>query len=338
MDYDFTRRDAVFTRKVFVLCLDRKKMTERIIIGEAAEAHSLLERKSGNVYFDETRPMGTLLFGFEADKDRTWNVNAMRLHESYGTLSQSKRWKLSEQANAFLREKYAAENPAAMFAAMRTWDEYLNCYNINHGRDIFLERTSRLYRPFYLYGDYRPWQEEAVESLSKAIHAGESQTELWYPVKKRPFECVVAHSSFQPLIFYYLHKIEEWGLHFQKCKICDGDFLAPSARYELCSEKCRKVQAVESKREFDERAKKSMIEQLDEAAYYYWYNHLRRLKRRKTADPERITAVESAMAEFRSESKRQKAEVKRGTIRQEDYTRWLAEQRDVVDRIMGIDG
>lgn len=176
-----------------------------------------------------------------------------------------------------------------------------------------------------------------MAAMSKALHAGESEVELWYPMKKRPYEFVVTHSSFQPLIFYYLNKIEEWGLHFLQCKICSKDFLASSARYELCSDECRKVQATEAKRQFDERAKKSKTEQLDEAAYYYWYNHLRRLKRRKTPEPELMATLGAAMADFRAESKHLKAEVKRGAIGQGDYARWLAEQRNVVDGIIGID-
>ena len=337
MDYDFTRWEPVFTRKVFALCLDRKLMTERVIIGEATEARNLFENRNGSVYIDDTQPIGTLLFNFEADKDKTWNTNAMKLYESYDVLSQSKRWQVTEPANAFLREKYTSGNPTAAFASMRTWDEYLNCYNLNHGGDIFLERTSLLYRPFSLYGEYRPWQEESVDALSKSIHPGESQVELWYPVNKRSFECIIAYSSFQPLIFYYLNKIKEWGLHFHECKICNKNFLAPSKRYEICSDECRKVQAVEAKRQFDERVKQSSIEQLDEAAYYYWYNHLRRLKRRKVANPEKMVEVEVAMAWFRAESKRLKLEVKQGSMRQENYTRWLSEQRDVVDKIMGVD-
>ena len=151
MLYDFTRREARFGRNVFVLALDRKAMTERVVIGESSEARRLLERGTGDVYFDETRPLGTLLFTFEADPDRAWNFNAMRLRESYEKLRQSERWKLAALCADFLRGKVEGGNPTAMFAAIRTWDEYLNRYNQNHGPDLFVERTSLLYRPFFLY-------------------------------------------------------------------------------------------------------------------------------------------------------------------------------------------
>lgn len=104
---------------------------------------------------------------------------------------------------------------------------------------------------------------------------------MWYPALKRSFEYVVASTSFLPVIAYYLHKIEEWGFVFQRCKVCGKDFLARSHHNELCSDKCHKKQAVGAKREFDERAKGDRLEQLYEAAYYYWYNRLRKLRREK---------------------------------------------------------
>ena len=38
-------------------------------------------------------------------------------------------------------------------------------------------------------------------------------------------------------------------------QVCGKYFLAKSQRYELCSDKCRKAQALQNKREFDERAR-----------------------------------------------------------------------------------
>jgi hypothetical protein len=90
-------------------------------------------------------------------------------------------------------------------------------------------------------------------------------------VKKRPFEAVVAVSSLLPVISYYLYKLGEWGFVFQECKACGKYFAARSRHYELCSDGCRHVKAVEAKREFDERAKESRLEKLDETAYNYWY-------------------------------------------------------------------
>lgn len=338
MRYDFTRREAPFGRKVFVLTLDRKAMTERVIIGEAQKARRRLEYGEGDVLYDETRPLGSLLFNFEADSEREWNVNAMRLHESYGKIIQSERWKMAKKPNAFLRGKYNGGEladsrcPAAMFAAIRTWDSYLNCFNQNDGPQKFIDRTSLLYRPFFLYGDYRPWKEEAQAALAQALRDEESQVELWYPVKKRPYECIVTFASFQPVIFYYLQRIEEWGLHFMECGVCGKDFLAPNRHYAYCSDPCRKARMKQNKKEYDERIQGDRLERLHRAAYEHWYNHVRRLRRGKAA-PETVAAMQAGCEVFRKEAVRQKAEVKNGTMPMTDFTNWLARQYDVADRL-----
>jgi hypothetical protein len=337
MEYDFLKQERSFGKIVFALTLDRKKMTERIVIGETNETRRQLEDGTGNIFYDQTRPLGKLLIDFETDTGMEWNRNAMTLCESYGRVFpfEAERWKAAAPVSDFLRGKYASGEPSALFSAVKTWEEYLNCYNLNHGADLLIRRLSALYRPFFLYGDNRPWQEEATAALSKVLREEEAAVELWYPVLKRSFECVVASASFLPLIAYYLHKIQEWGFVFQKCKVCGHDFLARSRHYELCSDECRKVQAVEAKREFDERAKNDRLEQLHEAAYYYWYNRLRKLRRGKAADTEKAAVVSAAFKEFRKEAVKRKGQVKHGEMKLTDFSSWLIEQQEEADRLMG---
>jgi hypothetical protein len=151
-------------------------------------------------------------------------------------------------------------------------------------------------------------------------------------------ECVVASASLLPIIAYYLHKIEECGYVFQECKVCGKDFLARSRHYERCSDECRKAQALDAKREFDERAKGDRLERLDEAAYFYWYNRLRKLKNGKTADPEKAAVVGVAFKAFRKEAVKRKGEVKRGEIKLTEFSNWLIEQQNAVDALMGESG
>ena len=343
VEYDFSKQERGFGKIVFALTLDRKKMTERIVIGETNETRRQLEDGTGNIYYDQTRPLGKFLIDFETDTGMEWNRNAMTLRESYSKAIplEAARWKMAAPVADFLRGKYKsgelADNrcPSALFAAVKTWEKYLTCYNLNHGADMLIRQLSALYRPFFLYGGNRPWQEEATAALSKVLREEEAAVELWYPVLKRSFECVVASASFLPLIAYYLHKIEEWGFVFQKCKVCGNDFLARSRHYELCSDDCRKKQAVEAKREFDERAKSDRLEQLHEVAYYYWYNRLRKLKRGKAADTEKAAAVGEAFKSFRKEAVKRKGQVKRGEMKLTDFSSWLVKQQEEADRLMG---
>jgi hypothetical protein len=52
--------------------------------------------------------------------------------------------------------KYESGEPSAMFAAIRTWEDYLNCFNMNHGADLLTDKLSMSYKPFTVYADYRP--------------------------------------------------------------------------------------------------------------------------------------------------------------------------------------
>ena len=340
MDYDFYRREREMGRVVLALTLDRKRMTERVVIAHSGEVRLRLEHNGGDVYYDETRPLGNLLIRFEGDPKREWNAHGMTLRESYGKVFpfEAKRWEMAAPVSKFLWEKYKSGEPSVMFAAIRTWEDYLNCYHMNHGADILIERLNLLYRPFILYADDKPWHEESAVALSRIIHEGESQVELWYPIKKRIFEVVVAVSSLIPVISYYLYKLEEWGFVFQQCKVCGQYFTAKSRHYELCSDACRRVQAVEAKREFDERARArgDRLEQLDETAYNYWYTRLRKLKKGKRADSEKVLVVKAAFDAFRKEAVARKGAVKRGEMKLSEFSGWLALKNDEVDRLMDM--
>ncbi|MDR1536846.1 MAG: hypothetical protein LBU32_02415 [Clostridiales bacterium] len=336
MEYDFTKRERDFGRIVFALTLDRKKMTERVIVGRNTEVSLRFERGIGEVYYDETRPLGSLLIGLEADPTRQWNVNAAILRDSCGKVFpfDAQRWMQSAPVADYLAQKYESGEPSAMFAAIRTWEEYLNFFNLNHGADLITERLAALYRPFVLYAENRPWQELAQDAMSAALRDTDTEVSLWYPAKKRPFEVVAAFSSLLPVIQYCLFKLDEWGFVFQQCKICGKDFVAKSRHCELCGDECRRVQAALNKREFDGRAKGDKLEQLHENAYNYWYNRLRKLKKGKTADPERVAAVGAAFKEYRKEAVKRKTSVKNGEMSFSDFATWLAEQQNAVDALM----
>jgi hypothetical protein len=287
--YDFTSRERDFGQIVFALTLDRKKMTERVVIARSDEVRLRLEYGAGEVYYDEVRPLGSLLLNFESDKFGEWNKHAAILRESYGKAipRASARFQHAAPATDYLRKKSENGEPSALFVAVRTWDEYLNCFNLNHGADLLTERLAALYRPFALYADYKPWQELAPGAMSAALRDKDTEVSLWYPAKKRSFEVVTAFASLLPVIQYELHKLNEWGYVFQQCKICGRYFVAKSRHFELCGDVCRRVQAVENKRAFNERAKDDKLEQLHENAYNYWYNRLRKLKKGNAADPEK---------------------------------------------------
>ncbi len=76
-------------------------------IARSDEARLRLEKDAGDVYYDETRPLGSLLIGFEGDRAGEWNKNAFTLRESYGKAipRTSARWKHVAATTDYLRGK-----------------------------------------------------------------------------------------------------------------------------------------------------------------------------------------------------------------------------------------
>ena len=126
MENQFVRHEPCFERILFVLTLDKKKMKERILIGEEQQIRFRLDgSKSAEVLCDMTRPLGTFLINFERDTDRDWNLYGLSpLRQAL----HSNRWKqpeLEQAASEFLWEKYLSNDPLKMYVAFRIWNSYL---------------------------------------------------------------------------------------------------------------------------------------------------------------------------------------------------------------------
>ena len=75
MENQFVRHEPCFERILFVLTLDKKKMKERILIGEEQQIRFRLNgSRHTEVLCDMTRPLGTFLINFEQDADGEWNL------------------------------------------------------------------------------------------------------------------------------------------------------------------------------------------------------------------------------------------------------------------------
>ena len=106
MEMEFVRHEPCYDRILFVLTLDRKKMKERILIGEELQVRFRLQGDmDADVLCDTTRPLGTFLAEFEHDPDGEWNRFGLApLRDAL----HSNRWKqpaLEQAAGEFLKTK-----------------------------------------------------------------------------------------------------------------------------------------------------------------------------------------------------------------------------------------
>ena len=326
MAYQFIRQEPCYDRILFVLALDRGKMKERILIGTEQQIRFRLDgNKDNDVIYDITRPLGRFLIDFEYDKEKNWNIYGLApLRDALHT----NRWKqpaLEQTAGDFLAKKYLTGDPVRMYATFRIWNEYLvtrEYRDRNTACDRFIEKIQILTQAF---------QTENVMNFNsdtgkpERFHTGSlyfrntpaeiTRLELWFPDNRRRTECVAAYSSFYPLITYYLNRLNDWGLCFRQCKVCGKYFLAKNQRYELCSDKCRKAQALQNKREFDERARENNYDLLYKNECQNWRNKINKSK--KTADfpIERLEEMKTAFDLFKKEALRRKKAVKAGTTK-----------------------
>ena len=345
MEMEFVRHEPCYDQILFVLTLDRKKMKERILIGAESQIRLRLAGiEETDMLFDETRPLGKLIVDFEHDEQGAWNeFGLMPLYNALHT----NRWQqpgLEQTSSAFLAEKYATGDPVRMYAAVRIWNEYLKARlprDRNTASERFLQKTSALTIAFHTDSplDFDKNTGKAIRfDLTRRmwgrIPEQALRLDLWYPDRKNMTECVSAYHSFYPLLIYYMNRLSEWGLNFCKCKVCGKVFLAQSLRYELCSEKCRKQQALQNKRDFDKRARKNNYDLLYKNECQSWRNKINKAKKTAGFPADRLEEMLTAFESFKKEALQRKRAVKEKTASPKEFTDWLYQQNHIIVELM----
>ena len=138
------------------------------------------------------------------------------------------------------------------------------------------------------------------------------------------------YASLYPLITYYLNRLNDWGLCFRRCKVCGKYFLAKSQRYELCSDNCRKAQALQNKREFDERARENNYDLLYKNECQNWRNKINKAKRTAGFPADQLEEMLTAFEAFKKEALKRKKAVKEKTASPKEFTDWLYQQSNII--------
>ena len=126
------------------------------------------------------------------------------------------------------------------------------------------------------------------------------------------------------------NRLNDWGLYFRKCKICGKVFLAKSQRYELCSDKCRKKQSLQNKREFDERARENNYDLLYKNECQNWRNKINKAKKTSGFPADRLEEMLIAFESFKQEALQRKQAVKKKTASPKEFTDWLLQQSNII--------
>ena len=345
MEMEFVRHEPCYDRILLVLSLDRQKKKERILIGEELQIRFRLRGNTDtDVLCDATRPLGTFLAEFEHDPDGEWSrLGLAPLREAL----HSNRWKqpaLEQSAGEFLSKKYLTGDPVRMYAAFRIWNDYLLAREprervkacdrfmdkMSHFTQMFQERSPLRFDP----DTGKPERFHISSRVFGTVPAEETRLDLWYPDNKRNTECVAAYASLYPAVTYYLNRLNDWGLHFRKCKICGRLFLAESLRYELCSDKCRKAQALQNKREFDERARDNNYDLVYKNECQHWRNIINKAKKNPGLPTDRLEKMQAAFEAFKKEALQRKKAIKTEKASPKNFTDWLYQQSSILTDLL----
>ena len=101
-------------------------------------------------------------------------------------------------------------------------------------------------------------------------------------------------------------------------------------RYELCSGKCRKAQALQNKREFDERARENNYDLLYKNECQNRRNKINRAKNTTGFPDNRLEKIQAAFADFKKEALPRKKAVKTVTASPKEFTDWLYQQSNMI--------
>lgn len=339
MKYQFLRPDQPSDPQYFIaLMLNRKKMKERILIGSKEEIQSLLRGyQEADIICDIERPIGTLLTEFEQDTKKAWNeFGTMPLWEAMHT-NRFRQPELERIALDFLRAKYELGTPLEKYAAIRVWDGYARARviaNRESAADAYMRDMGGV-KELFLYAEKR---DILMRNKKKRIETASFDTQdyaldLWYPSGGPDNECVFAYKSLTPLVIYYQRRISEWQYFFQKCSVCGRYFLAPSQRYSICSEACRKAQARKSKSEFDDRARSNQYDMIYKNVCQRWRNRMNKAKRIGLPE-DRLAEMQQAFKTFKTAALEKKNQVKSRDLTLMEYQNWLDAQDVILNQFV----
>ncbi len=345
MEYQFIRQEPCREKILFVLTLDRKKLKERVLIGTESEIRSRLEGDANaELFYDSVSPLGTMLIRFDKDADGGWNrLGLSPLRDAMHT----NRWEqpaLEQAAGQFLSEKYQSGEPVRQYTAFRIWNGYLKARE-KRKREIaceeFMAEMAKLTIAFQIPDAMQydkdsgvPGKLDTRSLYYRRTPAEHTRLSLWFPDSGRQMECAAAYDSLLPLITYYLNRLHDWGLYFRQCKVCGKFFLAKSLRYELCSDKCRKEQALRNKREFDERARENDYDHQYKNECQGWRNVINKAKKTPGFPDDRLARMLTAFEDFKKEALRRKALVKNRKSSPEEFRNWIVTQKNILLDLM----
>lgn len=304
---------------MLALSLDKKKQLEHVIIGPEPDIYAyLLKGGEAQLFYNQKRPIGTLLFEHEAQDEGEWNLH---VHSFLADALRpfADRDKAEKAALAFLEMHLDSSDAVCKFVACKSLATYYayrkglgNPSSVTSYHEI-ATNLSRFFKKFILGPKGRSNIEQALKRTERAMsiytQSSDTQARILFPGKVHHAEWLLISASFYPAIMYYLQRIRDFGLCLCTCSVCGKIYCAESLHHSLCSEACRIAQRRQNKREFDARAKTNGYDHDYKNTSQRMRNRLNRLKEQETVPAEAIQKAEQLFAAFRKEALQRKKKI-----------------------------
>lgn len=345
MNYTFENRDYIEQKIILVMTLDRKKKTERILVGQEELIRVALKFDNAiPVFCDITRPLGSVLFDEEYLNAQEWYDNTIYPIYAFPSMSGFSKNQYEKYLADYLNYKSQSNNPISMYLAFHIWNEYMKLKHIKGDTSAYIyamkNKIDGLFAEFYLSLTpniremlRHPFTSDTYEQ-NKLKHGDTTRLELWLPNRNFSNECVVADNAIKPIITYYENRLADWHLYVKTCKVCGKKFLADSQRYELCSDKCRKAQSLQNKRDFDDRARKNNYDLVYKNECQNWRNKINKAIKSGTYYPEQIEKMKQLFSDFKKEALHKKKQIKAKEITAKEFTDWVYSQGNIINRLL----
>ena len=98
----------------------------------------------------------------------------------------------------------------------------------------------------------------------------------------------------------------------------------------MCSEKCRKAQALENKRDFDKRARDNKYDLVYKNECQHWRNIINKAKKNPGFPSDRLEEMQAAFEAFKKEALQRKRAIKTEKASPKEFTDWLVEQTNII--------
>lgn len=304
----------------FAIAIDLQKTEERVLIDTADNIQRKLRGDQGiSLFYDQSRPLGQLLFDYEEQDDGEWfgevicPINQLLQNSKRGGI-------LSPEVQDVLEHHIKSSNPVGQYTALNAAQFFFCEVDVVRGSkwiNLFDSRMRNLVKSFQgellSVAYFKPFA-VAYSKVQMIIHHNRlycrDEMKTLDPLSDRRLECFMTDGDIIPLVAKYLMLLSENKYKLKLCDRCGKRFVAGHGNATLCSDLCRSERQKQHCREHAVRTKESEKDVAYKSCRRVMKRCLNGVKKRCGESSEKYCLTKVRYDVFLQEGKARKAAVK----------------------------